>query len=101
MLNDYINHSLSLFAIFLICDISVITNQDILMYNLLHKKFKYVYIVLNKIDKVSKSYFTIHKQQIIQLFSIDEQYLVPISAKTKKNIGYIKTLINILCKKIK
>ena len=85
MLNDYVNHSISLFAIFLICDISVITKQDILMYKLLNEKFKYVYILLNKIDKVSKSYFTNHKKQIMQSFSIHEQNLIPVSAKIIQN----------------
>lgn len=101
MLDDYINHSLTLFAVFLVCDISVITKQDVLMNKLLREKFKYVYIVLNKIDKVNKSYFSNHKHQFIQLFSIDDQYLIPISAKTQENIKCIKNLLNKLSKKLK
>ena len=98
ILNDYINNRSNLFAIFQICDIQTITKQDLEVYRNLIKKFKNVYIILNKADKVNKSYFDNNKIKIAKLFPIKVDHLIPISASKKINISYIKRLMNVLSK---
>lgn len=101
MLNDYINNRHNLFCIFQICDMQVITKQDLDIYRNLIKKFKNVYVILNKADKVNKSYFNNNKQKIAKMFPIKVENLIPISASKKENVSYIKKLMNVLTRKVK
>jgi len=101
LLNDYINNRTNLFCIFQICDMGVITKQDLQIYRTLQTKFKNIYVVLNKADKVNKSYFVNNKLKIAKQFPINVENLIPISATKKDNIAYIKRLMNVLAKKVK
>lgn len=101
MLVDYISHRTNLFCIFQICDMAHITPMDIDVFKNVSKRFKNVYIVLNKADKVSKSYFDNNRKKIADQFGILPQNLIPASAFKKLNISYIKRLMNILTKKLK
>ncbi len=94
MVVDYISNRSNLFCIFQICDIQHITEMDIDVYKNVKKRFVNVFIVLNKIDKVNKSYFDNNKLKIAKLFGCKVENLIPISAFKKLNISYIKKLIN-------
>ncbi|XQP55975.1 MAG: ribosome biogenesis GTP-binding protein YihA/YsxC [Mycoplasmoidaceae bacterium] len=101
MVVDYLSNRTNLFCVFQICDIQHITEMDIDVYKNVCKRFKNVYIVLNKADKVNQSFFTNNKQKIAKLFSCKPENLIPISAFKKLNISYLKRLMNILSKKLK
>ncbi|MCQ3914875.1 MAG: ribosome biogenesis GTP-binding protein YihA/YsxC [Mycoplasmoidaceae bacterium] len=101
MLVDYISNRANLFCVFLICDMAHITAMDIDVFKNVTKRFKNVYIVLNKCDKVAKSYFDNNRNKIAKEFGILPQNLIPVSAFKKLNISYIKRLMNVLTKKLK
>lgn len=101
MVIDYISNRSNLFCIFQICDIQHITEMDIDVFKNVSKRFVNVYVVLNKIDKVNRSFFDNNKQKIAKLFGCKVENLIPISADKKLNISYIKRLMNILTKKLK
>lgn len=101
MLNDYINNRNNLFCVFQICDIQNITQLDVSIYKDVCKRFKNVYIILNKVDKVNKSYFDNNKTKIAKQFNIQVNNLIPISGYRKQNIAYIKKIMNVMSKKLK
>lgn len=101
MLIDYVSNRANLFCVFQICDLAHITAMDIDVYKNICKRFKNVYIILNKADKVAKSYFDNCKNKIAKEFGTIPQNLIPVSAFKKLNISYIKRLMNILTKKLK
>ncbi|MCQ3907769.1 MAG: ribosome biogenesis GTP-binding protein YihA/YsxC [Mycoplasmoidaceae bacterium] len=101
MVIDYISNRANLFCIFLICDIQHISEMDIDVYRNVCKRFANVYVVLNKTDKVNKSFFDNNKIKISKLFDCSTNNLIPASAIKKLNISYIKRLMNTLTKKLK
>lgn len=101
MVIDYINNRPNLFCVFQICDMAHITSMDVSVYKSVCKRFKNVYIILNKADKVAKSYFDNNKKKIAKEFGILEQNLIPISADKKLNISYLKKLMLAITKKMK
>ena len=101
MLIDYISNRSNLFCVFQICDIQHITEMDVDVYKNVCKRFKNVYVLLNKVDKVNKSFFDNNKQKISKTLGCKVENLIPISAFKKLNISYIKRLMNLLTKKIK
>lgn len=101
MINDYINNRPNLFCVFMICDIQTITELDKQVYKDVCTRFNNVYVILNKADKVNKSYFDNNKVKIAKTLNIDVSKLIPISAANKINIAYIKKLMNVMTKKIK
>ncbi|MCQ2748293.1 MAG: ribosome biogenesis GTP-binding protein YihA/YsxC [Mycoplasmoidaceae bacterium] len=98
---DYLSNRPNLFCVFQICDISHITQMDKDVYKSITKRFKNVYIVLNKVDKVAKSYFDNNKNKIAKEIGTKSENLIPVSAIKKLNISYIKRLMNSLTKKLK
>jgi len=101
MINDYINNRSNLFCVFMICDIQFITDLDKQIYKEITTRFANVYVILNKADKVNKSYFDNNKVRIAKELKIDVSKLIPISASNKQNIAYIKKLMNVMTKTIK
>lgn len=101
MVIDYVSNRTNLFCVFLITDMAHISPLDVDVYKNICKRFKNVYIVLNKCDKVAKSYFDNNCNKIAKEFGILPQNLIPASAFKKLNISYIKRLMNILTKKLK
>lgn len=101
MVIDYISNRSNLFSVFQVCDIEHITDMDIDVFKNVSKRFANVYVILNKVDKVNKSYFVNNKHKIAKIFGISLDHLIPVSASKKLNISYIKRLMNILTKKLK
>ncbi len=100
-LNDYINNRSNLFCVFQICDIKNITDLDIKVYNDVCLRFKNVFIILNKVDKVNKSYFDNNKFKIAKQFHTDIKNLIPISGYRKQNIAQIKKIMSAIAKQVK
>lgn len=87
--NKYLNFRKNLSLIILVLDINVITVKDIAMIKQLLQINKPFIIVLNKIDKLAKSYFQNHKKQIANYLEVNEDELYPVSAKNKTNLGAV------------
>lgn len=86
IIDEYLNNRQNLVGVIQICDINVITQQDIEMANFLQKKFQNHYIFLNKADKYSKSHFDNNKYKIANYLGVDVNVLLSISTKNKLNI---------------
>lgn len=94
MLEEYLSNRSNLFAIFQICDINVITQDDIDVSNMLENIFgDNHFIILNKLDKQNKSFFDNNKKKISNYLEISEDKLIPISCKTKQNVSKLNNLI--------
>lgn len=86
IISEYIYLRSNLVAVFQIIDISVITDLDVQMYELLSSRFANHFIVLNKIDKQNKSYFDNNISKIMEKIKKEKQDFIPVSSKTKANI---------------
>lgn len=101
MIVDYMSNRENLFCVFQICDIQNITPLDISVHSNVVKKFANVYVLLNKADKVNKSYFDNNKQKIAKLLNTTIDFLIPVSAMKKINMAYTKQIMNNFVKKLK
>jgi len=101
MIVDYMSNRTNLFAVFQICDIQNIMPIDISVYQNVKKKFANVYIILNKADKVNKSFFDNNKQRIAKLFNTQIDNLIPVSAANKTNTSNLKKMMAAISKKLK
>lgn len=90
----YLNNRENLSLIILVVDINVVTIKDTNMIQELIKINKPFVIVLNKIDKLSKSYFDNNKTKIANFLNIDVNKLIPISAKKGTNLNNLLLVIN-------
>ncbi|MEG1353642.1 MAG: ribosome biogenesis GTP-binding protein YihA/YsxC [Malacoplasma sp.] len=91
---EYLSKRENLVGIFQICDAEIITSQDVEIANFISKKFKHHYIILNKIDRLNKSYFDNNGNKISKLLNIDILNLIPVSAKNKYNLNSLISIIN-------
>lgn len=91
---EYLSKRENLFGIFQICDIGVITSQDVEVANFIRKKFANHYIILNKVDKLNKSFFHNNCMKIAKLLNVEVSHLVPISAKNKYNLNSLISIID-------
>ena len=101
LLVDYMSNRSNLFCVFQICDMAHITEMDKDVYKNICKRFKNVYIVLNKADKLAKSYFDNNKKKIAKELNTQVGHLVPISAEKKQNVSYLKKLMSAIAKQMK
>lgn len=93
IISEYIYLRKNLVAVFQIIDISVITDLDLQMSELLSSRFNQHYIVLNKADKEAKSYFDNNFTKIAAKLKKDKDSIVCVSAKNKTNVPNLKKLI--------
>lgn len=93
IISEYIYVRTNLIAVFQIVDISVITELDIKMSQILSDRFANHIIVLNKIDKQNKSYFDNNIDKIASLFNKDKSCFVAVSSKDKTNLNILKKII--------
>ncbi|MDE5949644.1 MAG: ribosome biogenesis GTP-binding protein YihA/YsxC [Malacoplasma sp.] len=94
IISEYIYLRKNLIAVFQIVDLSVITDLDVEMSNLLSERFKNHYIVLNKADKQAKSYFDNNIKKITSKFNKSQDSFICLSAKNKTNILALKNILN-------
>lgn len=97
MIGEYLSWSEKLIAVFQLCNIDVITDEDKKMAQYL-KQFKKHniehFILLTKADKVNKSHFDNNKLKIAQYLNVDIENILPVSTKNKLNIDKLKAIIN-------
>lgn len=92
--NEYLNFRANLVLIILVLDINVIMPKDVEMIQHLMQINKPFIVVLNKIDKLAKSYFQNNKLKIAQYLDVNWQELYPVSTKTKQNLSSIVKRLN-------
>lgn len=93
IISEYIYLRKNLIAVFQIIDISVITDLDVQMSELLSKRFANHFVVLNKLDKQNKSYFDNNISKIVEKLKIEKEKIIAISAKNKLNLDCLKKII--------
>lgn len=94
MLEEYLNNRQNILAIFQVCDINVITEQDIEISKALENKWgNNHFVILNKIDKVSKSFYDNNKDKISKLLNINLSKILIVSAEKRINIDRIWSVI--------
>lgn len=93
IISEYIYLRSNLASVFQIIDISVITDLDLEMSNLLANRFALHYIILNKIDKQNKSFFNNNIKNILEKFNKTIDFVIPVSSKEKTNINELKSKI--------
>ncbi len=91
---NFLNNRDNLVLIILVLDINVITPKDIDMINKLLEIHRPFLIVLNKIDKLAKSYFDNNKHKIAEYLNVSDDVLIPVSAKNKTFLNLIINHLN-------
>lgn len=79
----------NLFTIYLICDINVVTKTDLDVYNYLSKKFKHLYIVLNKADRYSLKFYKNNLTKISHYFNVGIDKFIITSTFKNLNINFL------------
>lgn len=100
---EYLNYSKKLFAIFQLCTVDVITEQDLEISNELKKiskKFNFSYfLILTKIDKVKFGKLKEQLKKVQEIFKLNQDNIICVSSKQKRNINIIKSIINKIAQK--
>lgn len=94
IINEFLINRKNLVLVIQICDINVLTEKDVEMTNFIKNNFDNYFILLNKMDKYSKSHFDNNKIKIANYLQTDVSNLIPISAKKRTNINKVLDLIN-------
>lgn len=97
LIKEYLSWSNKLVCVFQLCNIDVITNDDVEMSNYLNQlSIKHNiehFVLLTKSDRVNNSHFDNNKIKIAKFLNINETNLLPVSAKNKTNISKLKGII--------
>lgn len=100
---EYLNYSKKLSAIFQLCTIDVITEQDLAISSELKnlaKKFNFSYfLILTKIDKVKFGKLKEQLKNVLLAFNLNQNDVICVSSKQKININIIKSIINKISQK--
>lgn len=83
----------NVFGIFQICDANVLTQEDTEMHQYLCKKFKYVYLLLNKADRFALKHYQLHLNKVSQFFHTPLSQILLISVKKNININQVNSVI--------
>ena len=94
IINEFLSHRINLVLVIIVCDINVLTEKDKEMLEFIKQNFKNYYVALNKSDKHNKSHFHNNKHKFSSYLEVEEERLIPISAKTKDNLNKLKEIIN-------
>ncbi len=94
VIEDYLSDRANLVAVFQLCDINVITNDDAEMSVWFENNYKNHIVVLNKVDKANRSYFDNNKVKIAKFLNVSVDRLIPVSAKSGTNISQLEKKIN-------
>lgn len=97
LIKEYLSWSNKLVCVFQLCNIDVITNDDVEMSNYLNQLSKKHniehFVLLTKSDRVNNSHFDNNKIKIAKFLNINETNLLAVSAKNKTNISKLKGII--------
>lgn len=94
ILSQYLYKRKNIVAIFQLCDVEILTKQDKEISQTLNEKFSNHFIILNKVDKVNKSFFNnnIHKYE--SFLELPREKIIPVSAKNKIGLDVINKVIS-------
>ena len=92
MIVDYLKERQNLKIVFQVCDANIITALEMsdFLKNIFHENH---FVVLNKIDKESKSFFYNNKHKFTNYLELDIEKFIPVSATKKTNISEIYNVI--------
>lgn len=93
ILSKYLYKRENIVSIFQLCDVSVLTDQDKEISKTLNEKFSNHFIVLNKIDKVNKSFFNNNVHKYENFLELSREKIIPVSAKDKIGIDILNKII--------
>lgn len=93
IIDDYLGYRTNLCAVFQLCDINVITNDDVEMSRYFENQHYVHYVVLNKADKVAKSHYNNNKHKIANFLNISVDRLLYCSANKMTNIDQVFAII--------
>lgn len=97
LITEYLSWSTNLVAVFQLCNIDVITQEDVKMsqyLNQLAKKHNIEhFVLLTKSDKVNKSHFDNNKIKIADYLQVDVNNMFSVSTKNRQNIDKLKALL--------
>lgn len=94
ILSQYLYKRENIVAIFQLCDIEVLTEQDKQISQMLNEKFSNHFVILNKIDKVNKSFFDNNVHKYENFLELSREKIFPVSAKNKIGLDAISKIIN-------
>ncbi|MDR0752695.1 MAG: ribosome biogenesis GTP-binding protein YihA/YsxC [Mycoplasmataceae bacterium] len=100
IIEKYLTNRINLFGVFQIIDINVFSNEDKVMSNFLKSKFKNYFVIVNKIDKVSKNILNKNIEQIAKIIQIEKENIIPVSSKRNLGINLIFNKISSCLKSI-
>lgn len=90
---EYLNYGHNLACVVQLCNVDVITDDDLQMAKFL-KKMPYEHlVVLTKVDRLNKSHFDNNKIKIAKYLNVSVDNLLCVSAKNKTNIDKLKAVI--------
>lgn len=98
MIEEYLVNRKNLYAVFQICDCNVLTDRDQSMARFLKSKFNNHYIILNKIDKQSKSFYDNNINKIAKYFNTSKDLFIPLSAKKSSQVNLLEKKIDEILK---
>ncbi|QDI64835.1 YihA family ribosome biogenesis GTP-binding protein [Ureaplasma urealyticum] len=93
IIDQYLGYRQNLCAVFQICDINVLTNDDVEMSRYFENQNYAHFVVLNKVDKVNKSHFDNNKQKIAKFLNISVDRLLCVSAQKNTNVSTLFALM--------
>ncbi|AJQ45301.1 GTP-binding protein [Ureaplasma diversum] len=93
IIDNYLSYRTNLCGVFQLCDINVITNDDVEMSRYFENQNYAHFVVLNKADKVAKSHYDNNKHKIAKFLNISVDRLLYCSANKMTNIDQIFSII--------
>lgn len=93
ILSQYLYKRKNIVAIFQLCDINVLTEQDKQISQTLNEMFDNHFIILNKADKVNKSFFTNNAHKYENFLELPKEKMIVVSAKNKTGLENLNNII--------
>lgn len=91
---DCLNYNKKIISVIQLCNIDVITEDDLKMSRFLKQSNLQHLILLTKDDRVNKSFFNNNKAKIAKFLEVNENILLNVSSKTKNNINKAFAILN-------
>jgi GTP-binding protein len=89
MSEEYLEERENLQGVFQICDINVITKDDILMSKYFNDTFNNYFIILNKIDSIKPSELEKMVTLAANKLNVTKDKLILVSAKSSTNVSQV------------
>lgn len=94
MIIECLNYNKKIISVIQLCNIDVITEDDLKMARFLKQHNLQHLILLTKDDRVNKSFFNNNKNKIAKFLEVNEDILLNVSSKSKNNINKTLAILN-------